>query len=178
MSLSHTPFSYWPSLDRELDHDFARMHRLINNATRNLPSDQRGVHHRQPNYTYEDNSENAHIEVELPGVPKENVKMDLHANTLLITAKRYKPGTTNVTVEEHHEEHTTKQPHADGKEKEVHQVEQPDPALVYQLKLGLGKKHDLDHIQASMPGDGLLTITIPIKHRNTPRPIQIQSASM
>ena len=137
----------------------------------------RRVPHREPNYSLTEHNQATYLEVELPGVAKENVKLDLAGNRMVLSAKRFgqsvapknelseKPSTANVERESNE---------GDGQEKGAKTADTPKPSVLYELKLRIGNRYDLERIEASMEGDGLLKLKIPARKPDTPRSIEIQ----
>ena len=146
---------------------------------RDSPNDRhvRRVPHREPNYSLTEHNQAAYLEVELPGVAKENVKLDLSGNRMVLTAKRFgqsvapknefseKPNTANVEHESNED---------DGQEKGTKTADTPKPSVLYELRLRIGNRYDLERIEASMEGNGLLKLRIPTRKPDTPRSIEIQ----
>ncbi|MFO1484479.1 MAG: Hsp20/alpha crystallin family protein [Verrucomicrobiaceae bacterium] len=105
---------------------------------------------RKPLYNVNGNADAYEVRVELPGVPKSGVKLDLEDNILTVRGDR------NTTVPE-------------GM-KALHRELSP---LNYLLRLRLNTPVEDDKMTAKLE-DGVLTITLPIKQAAKPRQIQIQ----
>lgn len=105
---------------------------------------------RKPLYNVNGNTDAYEVRVELPGVPKSGVKLDLEDNILTVRGDR------NTTVPE-------------GM-KALHRELSP---LNYLLRLRLNTPVEDDKMTAKLE-DGVLTITLPIKQAAKPRQIQIQ----
>lgn len=105
---------------------------------------------RKPLYNVNGNADAYEVRVELPGVPKSGVKLDLDDNILTVRGER------NTTVPE-------------GM-KTLHRELSP---LNYLLRLRLNTPVDDDKMTAKLE-DGVLTISLPIKQAAKPRQIQIQ----
>lgn len=98
-----------------------------------------------------DNSEHAYdVRVELPGVPKGGVRVDLHENVLTIRGDR--------------------QVKAPDSWRPLHR-ELPD--LDFQLRLRLNAPVDEDKMKATLE-DGVLTLNLPIRETAMPRRIEVQ----
>ncbi|WP_395717526.1 Hsp20/alpha crystallin family protein [Prosthecobacter sp.] len=105
---------------------------------------------RKPLYNVNGNADAYEVRVELPGVPKNGVKLDLEDNILTVRGER------NTTVPE-------------GM-KALHRELSP---LNYLLRLRLNTPVDEDKMTAKLD-DGVLTISLPLKQTAKPRQIQIQ----
>ena len=105
---------------------------------------------RKPLYNVNGNADAYEVRVELPGVPKNGVKLDLEDNILTVRGER------NTTVPE-------------GM-KALHRELSP---LNYLLRLRLNTPVDEDKMTAKL-ADGVLTISLPLKQTAKPRQIQIQ----
>lgn len=105
---------------------------------------------RKPLYNVNGNADAYEVRVELPGVPKNGVKLDLEDNILTVRGER------NTTVPE-------------GM-KALHRELSP---LNYLLRLRLNTPVDEDKMTAKLE-DGVLTISLPLKQTAKPRQIQIQ----
>lgn len=98
-----------------------------------------------------DSSESAYaVRVELPGVPKGDVRVDLHENVLTIRGER--------------------QVKAPASWRPLHR-ELPD--LDFQLRLRLNAPVDEDKMKATLE-DGVLTLNLPIREAAKPRRIEVQ----
>lgn len=105
---------------------------------------------RKPLYNVNGNSDAYEVRVELPGVPKSGVKLDIEDSILTVRGER------NTTVPE-------------GM-KTLHRELSP---LNYLLRLRLNTPVDEDQMTAKLE-DGVLTIALPIKQAAKPRQIAIQ----
>lgn len=105
---------------------------------------------RKPLYNVNGNSDAYEVRVELPGVPKSGVKLDIEDNILTVRGER------NTTVPE-------------GM-KALHRELSP---LNYILRLRLNTPVDENKMTAKLE-DGVLTIGLPIKQAAKPRQIAIQ----
>ena len=105
---------------------------------------------RKPLYNVNGNSDAYEVRVELPGVPKSGVKLDIEDSILTVRGER------NTTVPE-------------GM-KTLHRELSP---LNYLLRLRLNTPVDEEKMTAKLE-DGVLTISLPIKQAAQPRQITIQ----
>ncbi len=105
---------------------------------------------RKPLYNVIGNADAYELRVEIPGVPKSGVRLDLEDNVLTVRGER------NVSVPE-------------GM-KTLHRELSP---LNYLLRLRLNTPVDEDKMNAKLE-DGVLTLRIPLKETAKPRQIQVQ----
>ena len=104
---------------------------------------------RKPLYNVNGNAEAYEVRVELPGVPKSGVKLDLEDNILTVRGER------NTTVPE-------------GM-KALHRELSP---LSYILRLRLNTPVEEDKMTAKLE-DGVLTLRLPLKEVAKPRQIPV-----
>lgn len=104
---------------------------------------------RKPLYNVNGNAEAYEVRVELPGVPKSGVKLDLEENILTIRGER----STNVP---------------EGM-KALHRELSP---LSYLLRLRLNTPVNEDQMTAKLE-DGVLTLRLPLKEVAKPRQIPV-----
>lgn len=104
---------------------------------------------RKPLYNVNGNSEAYEVRVEMPGVPKSGVKLDLEDNILTVRGER------NATVPE-------------GM-KTLHRELSP---LSYLLRLRLNTPVEEDKMTAKLE-DGVLTLRLPLKEVAKPRQIPV-----
>lgn len=102
-----------------------------------------------PRYTYRISSSAAYLEVELPGVAREHVQVEVEGSKLIVRGKRFRNERGSCCVEERE---------SDGKK-------EPVVMQRYRLALRLGKDADADGVKADHCGNGVLVVTIPIKER-------------
>ncbi|MDP1588500.1 MAG: Hsp20/alpha crystallin family protein [Prosthecobacter sp.] len=105
---------------------------------------------RKPLYNVNGNAEAYEVRVEMPGVPKSGVKLDLEDNILTVRGER------NTTVPE-------------GM-KALHRELSP---LSYLLRLRLNTPVEEDKMTAKLE-DGVLTLRLPLKEVAKPRQITIE----
>ena len=105
---------------------------------------------RKPLYNVNGNAEAYEVRVEMPGVPKSGVKLDLEDNILTVRGER------NATMPE-------------GM-KTLHRELSP---LSYLLRLRLNTPVDEEKMTAKLE-DGVLAIRLPLKEAAKPRQITIQ----
>ncbi len=104
---------------------------------------------RKPLYNVNGNAEAYEVRVEMPGVPKSGVKLDLEDNILTVRGER------NTTV-------------AEGM-KALHRELSP---LSYLLRLRLNTPVEEDKMTAKLE-DGVLTLRLPLKEVAKPRQIPV-----
>lgn len=181
-------FPTWSDFERDVDRDFSRIHRLFSDVAQQVRPDNQGVHHRTPSYTYNEDHNNAHIEIELPGVAKENVNISLHADNLEISAKRFKNVQVDMGAEQNvgnggkssPQKMQTQVPQDDAVKKDTDDsvAQEAAPSVMYKLNVPIGNKFDLDKTGATMLGDGILSLVVPkkVEHTAASRAIEIGSA--
>lgn len=120
----------------------------------------------EPSYSYESDDKGAHFEIEMPGVTKDNLSIEVKGHKLVVSGKRFK----KVMLAQKHKETTEngqKEQDADGTKPS------PNPSLTYLLEARLGNSADLDGIKADHLGDGILNVYVPMKTETESRRIQI-----
>lgn len=120
------------------------------NSTRSAPTVGVTETLRKPVYHVTKNADTYEVSVELPGVPKGAVKIDLEDNVLTIRGERQ-----SATPEGW---------------KALHRELSP---VGYQLRLRLNTPVDEDQLKASLE-NGVLTLTLPVKEAAKPRRVEIQ----
>ncbi len=105
---------------------------------------------RKPLYNVNSSTDAYEVRVEMPGVPKSGVKLDVEDNILTVRGER------NVTVS--------------AGMKALHRELSP---LSYLLRLRLNTPVDEDRLTAKLD-DGVLSIRLPIKETAKPRQIVVQ----
>lgn len=132
-------------------HAFNREMRMMRNMADNEDSPT-----VEPSYSYESDDKGAHFEIEMPGVPKDNVSIEVKGHKLIVSGKRFKKTLIGNT----------------DKTDDVDKVE-PKPTMTYVLEARLGHAADLDEIRAEHEGNGVLDVYIPMKLEKDSRSIQI-----
>lgn len=141
----------WPGLGLlSLDDDFFRP---FFTDVRDV-SKSRSAYSR-PSYSYAERDGEIVLEVEMPGVAKDDVKVNVEGRKLIMRGKRYKKKkgsceARQVEVEECKEGH---------KERELR--------TEYKLEVKIGEGGDLDKLYATSCGDGLLVVHVPKKQVQT-----------
>lgn len=105
---------------------------------------------QKPLYSVTGNADAYEVRVELPGVTKGGVKIDLEDSVLSIRAERQ--STTPEGWKPLHRELST---------------------LDYQLRLRLNTPVDEDKLKATLE-NGVLTLTVPVKETAKPRRVEVQ----
>ncbi|CAN8073905.1 unnamed protein product [Agarophyton chilense] len=123
-----------------------------------------GTQHHVPNYEYHREQNKIHLEVELPGVQKEHIEVEMRGSNLCITGRRFK--STGLIVEE--QKDSTAQNGTNG----VKTGEGKKVSMVYVLQVKVGDKVDESAIKAENK-DGILKMMIPLKTETGARKIAI-----
>lgn len=127
----------------------------------------------EPCYFYESGDGEAYLDVELPGVKKRHIAVEVSGTSLCVTAKRFRldrdayPAHSDISpqpVPEHDLEQDI------GEE----EAQEPDVSFVYSLRMRLGADADAERIVARRYQDGILTLAIPIKAALVTRKIPLQ----
>lgn len=117
----------------------------------------------------ESDEDGSYFEIELPGVSKDGMSIEVVDNKLVVSGRRFKKhraGKDDTIVEEEGEE---------GKEATMHASTKKDtnPRLVYLFQARLAHGADVDAIKADLGNDGILTVAVPIRRGYGPRRIPI-----
>lgn len=109
-----------------------------------------------PRYTRRSSSYAAYFEIELPGVQKEHVHVEVEGNVLVVKGKRFRTERGSCALQ--HRE-------VKKKEEEEETVKIPVVAEKYYLAYRLGSRVDLEGIKADHCGNGILVVTVPVEAR-------------
>ncbi|CAN8071891.1 unnamed protein product [Agarophyton chilense] len=162
MELSHPlmeplfPFSF---PNREL-----RQLRQLADQMENRVRASDGTDKRVPNYEYHREQDKILLEVELPGVQKEQVGVEMRGSNLCISGRRFKA--SGLFVEEH------KDDAADNGGTDSKVEEGKSASMIYELQVKVGDSVDENRIKAEHK-DGLLKMMIPLKTHPGSRKIAI-----
>lgn len=105
----------------------------------------------KPSYRYRRAKNDAYLEVELPGVAREDVSVAVESRKLIIKGKRYQRQDGLCVCRE-----VLRKECKEGHTDRVVDVR-------YLLALRLGERADLDTVRADCCGDGLLVVHVPAK---------------
>lgn len=94
-----------------------------------------------PSYSYKSKDGKAFIEIELPGVEKDDIYVETRGHTLTVKAKRFYHGTTD-------------------KQKQKARA-------TYSFRARLSDRVNMEEIRADYPGLGVLRIFVPYKPKET-----------
>lgn len=108
----------------------------------------------EPKYHVSADDTEALLQVELPGVAKEDIVIECEPSRLTLTAKKQ----VVAHVEQHQKGNSPRR---------------SSPSLRYKLQLPLGKLADVDAISTASYRDGVLTVHIPAVKTQPPRRIDI-----
>lgn len=124
----------------------------------------------EPSYSYHADDRAAYFEIEMPGVSKGNISIEVEGFKLIVKGKRFRKQLTanqGTTVEEEGQK-------IEKASENTVNVKKAEPIpFVYLLEARLAQSADIDDIKADHCGDGILTITIPMKANHGARKIQI-----
>ncbi|CDF33220.1 Heat Shock Protein 20, HSP20 [Chondrus crispus] len=128
----------------------------------------RSTHTVEPSYRYEADSAAAHFEIEIPGVSKDNLSVEVHENKLTVRGKRF----CRPLIEKKDNSAVAKDPAQNGDPDQADK--DPAPSIVYHLEARLPQRANVDAIKADHIGDGILNMTIPMVDDKGPRKVQIE----
>ncbi|CDF40296.1 Heat Shock Protein 20, HSP20 [Chondrus crispus] len=130
----------------------------------------RSTHTVEPSYRYEADGEAAHFEIEIPGVSKDNLSVEVHDNKLTVRGKRFR----RPLIEKKDDDPAAAKDPAAQNGDPAHPGEDPVPSIVYLLEARLPQGANVDAIKADHVGDGILNMTIPMVADKGTRKIQIE----
>jgi len=149
-------------------------------------------HETEPSYSIQSNDKAAYVEIELPGVAKEDMSVEAKGDHLVITGNRYESNFSMMedgqeapdVVEVQNEgaemreveadEGRTDEAIEDKKKLDVDQKKQTAKlAVVYKKEFTLDRRADVTSIKADNRGDGILRLLIPNKLESDVNVIQI-----
>lgn len=119
----------------------------------------------EPSYSFESDDKGSHFEIEMPGVNKDNLSIEIKGHKLVVSGKRFKR--VMLGQQKDTSEDGQKTENANGDKPA------PKPSLTYLLEARLPNSADLDGIKADHLGDGILNIYVPMKTEAESRRIQI-----
>lgn len=134
-------------------------HKLCPRETMYFPGPNGGIRcgcKTRSHYSYECYENMTRMDVELLGVKKEDISVEVHPNKLLITAKRFR-----VRLSE--KKKVLKAHFADTTSAEDAKCEQRYPVVMYTFEVSLEDDIDTDTIYVDRFEFGILTICIPRK---------------
>lgn len=132
-------------------------------AVHSLSESRAGARTIEPSYVYEADDTTARFEIELPGVARDGLSIEVNEHKLTVRGKRFRKRGGCQGTEEANNGTVTEQDSAGS-----------SPSLIYLLEARLGHSADLDNIKADLCGDGILLIDVPMKTRKETRKIQIE----
>lgn len=161
----HDPWR-WPSL-RELDEDLQHLIDIFWRSASSAHCDENGVLTLTPTYRYCRTIEHIDLEVEIPGVQRDGVAVEVQGDRLRIIAAKYSPDRrSSMCARARARARERAKIRHDSKNEDFKQGNnylRNVPSLVYKLHLRLSSRADLDAISATCTGDGVLRISVPIK---------------
>lgn len=118
----------------------------------------------EPSYRYESNSKQAVLEVELPGVAKDDIAVDVNNHHLTVSAKRTKQSLLQSSEDKMNDDNG-----AAGGDKE----EKEENVIRYTLNVRIGHDADVKNISCESYTDGVLRLKIPSMTKEQTRRIAI-----
>lgn len=137
----------------------------------------------EPSYRYEATHTAGYFEIDMPGVSREDLSVEVHDNKLCVRGKRFRKELIpqrEDDVEDAGKDAPGEDKQEDGMEdagKEgtaEAEKEEPVPSIVYLLEMRLTQGADVDAIKADAYEDGVLTMTVPMKTDKGTRRVQIE----
>lgn len=125
-----------------------------------MPSENHAI---EPSYRFESDSKEAYLEVELPGVEKEDISVDVNNHHLTVTAKRVKESLLDIK-KTGGEENGNSEKAADKDAKHV---------MTYTLNVRIGHDADVSKISSVSYKNGVLVLRIPSQTKDNTRRITI-----
>lgn len=121
-------------------------------------------HTIEPSYRFESDSKEAFLEVELPGVEKEDISVDVNNHHLTVTAKRIKETLLGKQEE-----------NGDGmKDGENDSTRNEKGSITYSLNVRIGHDADVNNISSRSYKNGVLVLRIPSQTKANTRRITIE----
>lgn len=158
------PLDVWPwHTIRAFDSDLRELNQLLRSWT-GPQCDRNGVLTLRPNYHLEQLNNVARMEVDLPGVSKGSVSVEIHGHRLKILAAKYSHDSRA---------HLCSRARRQAKEKAHQATSEPLPSVAYRLDVRLSSRANLDAVTASYKGDGVLKIYIPMLEAERVRKIVV-----
>lgn len=125
-------------------------------------ADERSI---EPSYRFESDSKEAFLEVELPGVAKEDISVDVNNHHLTVTAKRAKQS----LLQKNKKKETNVENESDDKDNS----DQNGPTITYALNVRIGHDADVSNISSVSYKNGLLVLRIPSQTKDNGRRITV-----
>ncbi|KAI0559428.1 HSP 20 HSP20 [Gracilaria domingensis] len=122
------------------------------------------VEHLTPNYRYHRATDGLRLEIELPGVAKEHIEIEINGSTLSITGQRFKAETA-----------ISEDQNGGDEQKEGKDITMADKSIVkhvYKLRVKVGDNVDKDNVKAEHR-NGVLNMYVPFKGDGGVRKIAI-----
>ncbi|PXF48860.1 Heat shock protein-like [Gracilariopsis chorda] len=149
------------SFDREM-----RSQRRFADRSENVCLKTNRTIYKAPNYEFQRDNDNINLQVELPGVAKEHIDLEMNSGKLTITARRFKASHSQPPSKE------SEQATEEKGGRDAHEAELPQPSCVYKLHVKTGTNVDDEGIKAEY-NHGILNIVLPMKKVNTARKIAL-----
>jgi len=112
----------------------------------------------EPSYKYECNGRKAYLEIELPGVAKDDISVEVRDPVLIVSGERYSRREGSL-------------------EEEEDEKDRARLSVVYSKEFLLDKRADLNAIKADCQGDGILRLEIPNKEKIEASPGELSPES-
>lgn len=176
LPLSRNDAWEWPSF-RTLDEDLRQLSSLLRIGP-SARCDRNGVLTLTPNYRYDRVNDDIRVEVELPGVLKTGVSVEVQDSHLKVVAAKYSPDSRSSVCQCTGRKGKDKRGSKKDGEHSVAEVPQgegapPLPSVVYKLDIRLSSRADGDAVTAGYRGDGVLRICVPLKKKEPVRKVVV-----
>ncbi|PXF48861.1 15.4 kDa class V heat shock protein [Gracilariopsis chorda] len=156
----HDPFFPLSSFDRDM-HSFLRLADRLGTVHSNRDR----TNYQVPNYEYNRDKDNFHLQVELPGVAKEHIEVEMNSGNLTITARRFRSSPAQPVSQE------PDQSTENTGENDANKTRSLKPSHVYKMQVKIGNNVDEEGIKAEY-NHGVLELIIP-QRKMTTRKISI-----
>ncbi|PXF48858.1 Small heat shock protein C4 [Gracilariopsis chorda] len=155
------PFFPLPSFDS----DMRPLLRLADRVVNAYPITDRTTI-QVPNYEYQRNNDKITLQVELPGVAKEHIDVEMNSGKLTITARRLRLS---------HAQPSSKESEQSTEENEAHEAQKAElsqMSRLYKLQVRISTNVDDEGIKAEY-NHGILNMILPLKKIDSARRIAI-----
>lgn len=149
------PFVSLSPFDRRMD----SVLRLADRIHAARPNTDTTTYH-VPNYEYQRDNNNFNLQVELPGVAKEHIEVEMNSGNLILTARRFRPSQGRPVSED------PEQSTEDNGKNDANTSQTEKPSRVYKLRVKVGRDVEEEGIKAEY-NHGILSMSIPLRKPST-----------
>lgn len=130
----------------------------------------------EPYYRFESKEQKAFLEVEVPGVSKADISVEIKGHILTVTGTRYRAShwtCLNDAYEDVDSDNYQSSQSSNDDTAAVSQGAKRIPLFIYSLEVRLGQDAGVDQVSCLCFKDGILTLTVPALPKESPRDIPI-----